>query len=108
MSRGANRGYRDRRIGIDIPGADWYNHTDGDNGTIRESIMPISKTEKETAQFLQDVVSQYDLDWIVYQLVEGAVKKRNEVDEGDNDAEKDYWQEAVIMLNKFQSQLENI
>lgn len=57
--------------------------------------------EHETAEMLKQTVRDHDLDWIVYQLVQGAVERRDEADEDDNPAEKKYWQRAVSALLNF-------
>ena len=64
--------------------------------------------EKEASIYLQSLIFKYDLDWIIYQLVKGAVKKRAEVDEGENESEKAFWQSTVVALSDFQSRLEGM
>lgn len=70
--------------------------------------MPKSTKEHEMSQVLQQAVKNFDLDWIIYQLVQGAVKKRAEADEGGNKGEMAYWQKAVVALNDFQSKCEEL
>ena len=65
-------------------------------------------TESQLSDLLQNIVGVHDMEWIVYHLVQGAVSKRNEADDGTNKADKEYWQKAVSALIEFQTKLEEM
>jgi hypothetical protein len=68
--------------------------------------MPM--TGAELGNILRGAVGEFDLDWIIYQLVQGAVVRRDLADMGTNRAEKVYWKAAVSALLEFQSKMEEM
>lgn len=57
---------------------------------------------------LAAMLEEFGLDGLIYELTQIVVAKRNEADEGNNKAEKKYWQDAVEMMGDFQARAEEI
>lgn len=70
--------------------------------------MAKDKKPDEIQAALENAVEKCDMDGVLYRLREIAVKKRDEAENDDFDAEEKYWQTVITILIDAEERVSNI